>query len=192
MKLAHKNCCNGSKSGCWCCGMQICQDAGCKFNMEVYVTDTERHLETCVPYCSPCFKKGVCSIPLGKSHSCSCGFNPRGSGFFRRDFCLTCAPQPRAHASGIVSMLAAEAMSPSTLRWKLRDKRIRREKVLLWEKGTVTELECFRCKEKITGPGPLWWFCTSCRRECQSELHPAWATKEMIRDRGQSDAGDMV
>jgi hypothetical protein len=182
VKLARKNCCNGSRLDCWCCGMQICQDGSCKFDLPFSSTSTEQHLLSCMPYCVSCFRVAVCSIPPGKSRKCACDSSPSASIYGQRGLCRPCSIGLRDEP---------DSASLVSRKVGLTAKKINREKIILWEKGSVVEFECFRCEEIITSRGPRWWVCKLCQRECRSDLHPSWMTTTLTKTRPKG-ASDMV
>jgi hypothetical protein len=184
LKLARKHCCNGVKSDCWCCGVQICQDVDCRFLLASPTANTERHLKLCAAYCSSCFRNAVCGIELGKNHKCTCDLLP-DTNYSRssQQICRSCAIEP---VDGVSSSPNSNIRKSTILANK-----IRREKILLWRNGMDFQLKCFRCKEKIAGAGAKWWVCTSCGRECRSDMHPSWTTTTMSKKK-LADASDMV
>jgi hypothetical protein len=69
-----------------------------------------------------------------------------------------------------------------------RVKRERREEREILKLAKERET-CNSCNARLTGSGPRWWACSTCRAGCLSHYHPAWVDNDHGKDDGPS-AGD--
>lgn len=136
------------------------------------------HLESCQPYCDPCYQQWVLrrrqTVALKWYPYCRCKPVPPQN----LNECIWRGRQ-RFHKTPHVKTLCRDCSDvDADIMLKRRNERtrsdLRRGRTAKGEKWT----KCGRpeCENELSGAGPRWWVCRNdrCQKECTSLTHDAW------------------
>ncbi|KIN07109.1 hypothetical protein OIDMADRAFT_15993 [Oidiodendron maius Zn] len=158
-ELRLNSCYGNTKSTCWICGIQICNE--CSGTRRCRVTSVSAHMELCQARCSKCFYSAINTL----RRPCYCSDTRKsnwGSSFsyvnVDRLLCRDC------YKMKDIDRLA------------LREKHDR----MIYANLTQQPLSCAQCTEALPPTGPLWWVCSKCLLECRCHDHPGWRRKPEV------------
>ncbi|KAF2474143.1 uncharacterized protein BDR25DRAFT_119377 [Lindgomyces ingoldianus] len=158
-----KYCCEkDSKKGCLYCNKRICKD--CKLKPFLPSIPGQRHVTSCVPYCSKCYYEEFSRHQRGYKKPCIC--RPMDISFQSQDVCRTCSRSPR----------------PNMV--KDRQKRYQQEArdiAFGIHLPPGEKPKCAKCL-KVFQSGTRWWKCKKCSGECRDNIHPPFVGKRKELD----------
>lgn len=161
-QLRYYSCRDNTKSDCWACGIQICDE--CNKSSQCAKSTVSFHMSLCAAACSNCYRKSLARSYF-RSHSCNCNDGRRkGHSYYRSAYFNPSVP--RLVCRDCYDMTKEELLT-------LREKRDKATYINL----TQQPLSCSICSESLPRTGPRWWICSKCKTECKSSCHLGWSQR---------------